>query len=249
MPNATPPDQTIPVTLTVQAGTPPKLSINRTAVTLAASQDGEPRAETVVVSNGGSGNLNFNASISGASWLTVSPSSGTVTTSSPASLTLNGDPRGLQVGSYSARVIISSSAGEEATVNVVMTVTSARQSMLLSQSGLSYAAVAQGGAVPPQSFGVLNIGSGVMGWTAAASTLSGGSWLSISRTSGSADSTATDVQLIDVGVNGTNLAPGEYHGQITVSAASAANSPQIVSVILRVLATGSDPVRWCVQQA
>ena len=114
------------------------------------------------------------AAVSEAPWLSAEPDSGTVTATAPIAIVVKGDPRGMEPGSYSGRVVVSSSTAEEAAIEVVMTVTAAQQSILLSQTGLTYTAVAQGGSVPPQNFGVLNISSGVMNWSAAASTLSGG---------------------------------------------------------------------------
>ena len=134
-------------------------------------------------------------------WLSVNPIDGSVASGSPGSIVVTGDPRGLAPGSYSGRIVVTSSTGEERTVNVVLTVTAVQQSMVVSQTGLTYTAVAQGGSVPSQSFGVLNIGSGTMNWSAEPSTLSGGSWLTLSRTTGSAVADSSEVSLIDVGVN------------------------------------------------
>ena len=58
---------------------------------------------------------------------------------------------------------------------------------------------------------------------------------------GTAVADLADVPLIDVAVNGANLPPGEYHGRITITSATASNSPQVASVILQVLPPGSDP--------
>ena len=57
---------------------------------------------------------------------------------------------------------------------------------LRTQSGLLFTGV-EGGAVPSQSFGIVNAGEGVMNWTLEATTLSGGNWLTVSPTSGARD--------------------------------------------------------------
>jgi len=44
-----------------------------------------------------------------------------------------------------------------------------------------------------------------------------------------------------VSVNAANLAPGNYFGQVRIDAPGAANTPQVVTVFLEVLAAGSDP--------
>src|SRR5262249_10593949 len=126
-------------------------------------------------------------------------------------------------------------------IDVFFTVSATSRTMLLSQSGLTFTAVVQGGAVPAQNFGILNTAEGVMDWSAAASTLAGGPWLSVSPNGGSGAAASLDVPLADVNINAAGLAPGEYHGLITVTSSTAANSPQLVSVLLRVLPPGSDP--------
>src|SRR5262249_14504668 len=123
-----------------------------------------------------------------------------------------------------------------------MTVSAIQQTILLSQTGLTFIAVAGGGAVPSQNFGVLNIGRGVMQWAASTSTLSGGAnWLSAGPASGASDASSLEVPLVDVAVNPAGLDPGEYYGRIRVTSQAADNSPQYITVVLNVLPPGSDP--------
>jgi hypothetical protein len=134
-----------------------------------------------------------------------------------------------------------STGDEVAQVPVAMTVSSVRHTILLSQGGLTFTAVAGGGVVPPQNFGILNVGQGAMDWRVSADTVSGGNWLSVTPAAGTTDASSLTVPLVDVSVNAASLAPGEYHGRIQVQAGSADNSPQYVSVVLNVLPPGSDP--------
>jgi uncharacterized protein (TIGR03437 family) len=123
---------------------------------------------------------------------------------------------------------------------VTLTIVDARPKILLSQIGLTFAAVAQGGAPLPQSFGILNSGQGSMIWTASSSTLSGGAgWLSIDQTSGTVATPLSGVSTVNVTVNPAGLAAGDYYGQVQIKAQGADNSPQIVSVVLNVLAAGT----------
>jgi uncharacterized protein (TIGR03437 family) len=241
IPNATPPEQSVTVVLTVEAAGAPQLRIEPGTLRLSAIEGGQPITEQLLLSNGGRGALTFRATAGGGAWLSVQSDTESVSSASPASLLVTGDPRGLAAGSYSGSVVLTSSAGQETAVSVLMTVSNTRHSILLSQTGLTFTAVAQGGNVPPQTFGVLNLGSGVMDWEASSSTLSGGAWLSVSRGRGSADAASLNVPLVDVGITPANLRPGEYHGRIIVTSPTASNSPQIVSVILQVLPPGSDP--------
>ena len=123
-----------------------------------------------------------------------------------------------------------------------MTVAAGTETILLSQTGLTFAAVVGGGAPPSQNFGVLNIGQGVMNWSAASTTLSGGpGWLTVTPSSGSTDASSLTIPFVEVAVNASGLAPGDYYGRIQVTAPGAGNTPQIVSVVLTVLPAGSDP--------
>jgi uncharacterized protein (TIGR03437 family) len=91
----------------------------------------------------------------------------------------------------------------------------------------------QGSNPPAQSFTVNSSGGCALAWTASVSTSSGGNWLSVVPTSGTAGSS---VQVI---VNSTGLAGGTYAGTISVASTTAGvtNSPQTVSVTLAVLST------------
>lgn len=86
---------------------------------------------------------------------------------------------------------------------------------------------------PPQSFSVLNTGTGSFSWTAKASTDSGGSWLSVSPASGT--SSATNFGSVTVAANPAGLAPGVYYGLVVVSSAGTVNSPQQLEVVLNVV--------------
>ncbi|HEY2012339.1 MAG TPA: hypothetical protein VGH38_02510 [Bryobacteraceae bacterium] len=241
VPNASPADQTVQVNVTIDPAGPAQLVVETATINLTATQGSQPVSRNLQVRNGGSGSLVFHAAVSGGSWLSVQPANGTATIASPASIVVTGNPQGLDAGTYAGHLLVTPDSGDAIQIDVFMTVSASRQVMLLSQSGLTFTAVAQGGATPSQNFGILNTGDGVMDWSALASTLAGGSWLSVSPGRGVSDAASLDVPLADVNVNQAGLAPGEYHGLITVTSTSATNSPQLVSVLLRVLPAGSDP--------
>jgi len=92
-------------------------------------------------------------------------------------------------------------------------------------SSLGWSAVLGGAPPPSQTLSVANLGSGVMSWTASASS---GGWLAVSPASGSGSASLT------VTVQGAGLASGTYNGSITVTAPGAAGSPAAVPVILTV---------------
>jgi hypothetical protein len=132
-----------------------------------------------------------------------------------------------------------SPTGESFDVPVNSVIASSQQSIVLSQGGFRFQSV-QGGAAPPaQSLTVINGGPGTLNFSAAASTTSGGNWLTVSPATGSSNSTTAGA--IGVSVNPTGLAPGDYYGQIAVSSSSAGNSPQIATVVLNVTTAANSP--------
>ena len=246
VPGANPPVRTVAVTLTIGQAEPPRLGADPASLSYSFVAGATAAARQLTVSNRGGGSLDFSvisSEDSGSGWLRVSPMSGTASATAPASLTVTATPQDLPPGTYTGRVVIASpNASGAFTVPVTMTIAAGTQTILLSQTGLTFTSVAGGGAQPPQSFGVLNIGQGAMEWSASSSTLSGGpGWLSVSPASGTTDAACLTVPFVDVAVNSTGLAPGDYYGQIQVRAPAAGNTPQVVSVVLTVLPAGSDP--------
>ena len=114
---------------------------------------------------------------------------------------MEAEPGTRRSGAYRETVTIRWSGGTK-TVGVVMTISDREQAILLSQAGLSFQAVAQGGVVPPQSFRVLNTGNGSMAWRATASTLAGGpAWLRVSPASGVSDAAAQSSPAVEVSID------------------------------------------------
>jgi uncharacterized protein (TIGR03437 family) len=238
-PNAVPSTTQVSVTLTVQPANPVALATDSQSVAFTSTQGSSGQTQQLHVLNTGSGSLDFTATVSGsaASWLTISPASGSTAAGLPTSLTVNATPGSLAPGTYSGTITIAG-AGSVINVPVTLSVSAARSIILVSQAALSFTTVAQGGAPLSQNFGILNTGQGSMSWTAAATTLSGGNWLQISPTNGTVQQPYLDVSQVTVSVDPSTLGEGTYYGRIQVSA-SAANTPQVVTVILTVLGAGS----------
>ena len=90
--------------------------------------------------------------------------------------------------------------------------------------------------MPAQQFAVINSGQGLLMWSTSAEAISGGpSWLSVSPPAGSSDASNPSAPLAEVRVNPAGLAPGNYYGQIRVTAPDATNRVQILTVALSVL--------------
>jgi hypothetical protein len=148
--------------------------------------------------------ITFTDSTSGASWLSVSRTSGTT----PSSIGVSVNPGSLAAGTYTASVQVSSNAGS-ITVPVTLTVTSTSTTRLVvSPTSLAFG-YQQGGTVPSsQTLSVTSSSSTAISFTDSAS---GASWLSVSRTSGTTPSS------IGVSVNPGSLAAGTYNASVQVS--------------------------------
>lgn len=246
-PGATPPSITVPVALTVDPPVPPQMGTETTSLFFdSVLREGNPAAQALRVLNTGGGSLNWTAEASvitpaGGSWLSLSSPSGVARPAVPGSVQVSVDAAALAAGTYSAVIRLTSSTTNQF-LNIPVTFQlSGAGKMLLSQRGLSFTGVAGGNAVPGQNFGVLNVGRGVMNWTAQATTLSGGNWLSISPASGASTAGSFTPPLMDVNVNTAGMAAGQYSAQIVVNSPDANNSPQVITVALTVLPAGSVP--------
>ena len=242
VPFASPPSRVVTITLAVGDTDPPSAGADPSALSFAFVGGSSAVNQQLRIANRGGGALDFNTVVSSDSaWLSVNPPSGTATPLAPALLSVTADPSSLAPGTYTGRIQVRTPA-QQFQIPVTATVSAGQQTIVLSQTGLTFTSVLGGGSVPSQSFGVLNTGQGVMTWTARSTTFSGGAnWLQVSPTSGSTDAAALFVPLVDVAINPAGLAPGDYYGQVIVSAPGANNSPQTVTVILTVLPAGSDP--------
>jgi hypothetical protein len=179
------------------------LTVSPTSLTFSYQQGGTvPPPQSLSVTN--SSTISYTDSTSGASWLAVSRTSGTT----PSSIGVSVNPGSLAAGTYTASVLVSSNAGSR-TVPVTLTVTSTSTTRLVvSPTSLAFG-YQQGGTVPSsQSLSVSSSSSTAISFTDSAS---GGSWLAVSRTSGTTPSS------IGVSVNPGSLAAGTYTASVPVS--------------------------------
>jgi uncharacterized protein (TIGR03437 family) len=192
-----------------------------------------PAAQALSIT-GNSGQLNYTSVLttaSGGSWLVAQgPTSGNTVG------TINigvANYSTLAPGPYMGTVTISSQASNSPLkVPVTLTVVAA-PTLSVSPAQLT---VSQGQSTGPnvsnQSLQVLATsqtasGTNTLGFAAAATTKTGGNWLSVSPSTGATPDTLT------VSIDSGGLALGAYTGTITVSPASGA--PEIVSVTLNVI--------------
>jgi len=106
---------TVPVTFTVTAV--PTISLNPTSLTYTAAQGGtNPASQTVALTNAG-GIVSWTVSDS-ASWLSVSPASG----SSSSTLTATVNTTGLAAGTYNGTITVSATGSSSKTLAATLTV-------------------------------------------------------------------------------------------------------------------------------
>jgi uncharacterized protein (TIGR03437 family) len=242
---ATPPARVVPVVFNVAPADTPTLVVEPGRLDFDRVQGADPQTYTLRVLNNGSGALDFTLSTtttSGGAWLSAVGSGGTATAGSPMAFAITANPAGLAPGTYAGLITVAATKStQRVLVPVSLTVNGSSQTIVLSQSGLTFIAVAGSGTPAAQSLGVLNTGVGTMNWTVAADTTSGGNWLSVSPASGASGPASSNVGIVQVSVNPSGLTAGEYYGRVRVTAPDAANSPQTAEVVLRILAQGTQP--------
>jgi len=241
-PLAANPIQTIAVELTVLAPGDAKPMVDTPSLTFeATAAAGNPPAKTLLISNAGSGSLQWAArpqTLSGGNWLSISSTSGAASSTAPAAVYVSARATGLSPGVYSGLITIESpSSTQPQAVAVDLLISQVTQTISLSQTALRFTAVE--GEAAAQKFGIVNTGQGVMNWTARAETVNGGSWLSVSPASGQSEAGSVIVSQAEAAANTRGLRAGTYAGFIRVDAPGANNSPRLVTVVLTVLAAGS----------
>jgi uncharacterized protein (TIGR03437 family) len=112
--------------------------------------------------------------------------------------------------------------------------------MAFSSTYVTFSLAATGSTSTTQTFVLSNSGQGTLNWASSVSTTSGGTWLSVSPSTGSvlAGQTGTTVTVT---ANPSGLAAGDYYGLIQISSPNAASPVQFVTVRLTVATPGEDP--------
>ncbi|MDA0161538.1 DUF4082 domain-containing protein [Solirubrobacter ginsenosidimutans] len=204
---------------------PPALGVSPTSVSFAGTVGAtSPAAKTLSITNPGGGTLSWSASES-ASWLGLSPSSGT----NAGTITLTPDVTGLAAGTYTTDVTVTApgATGAPATIPVTFTVTApVPPALSVAPTSLAFSATAGGAAPAAKTLAVSNTGGGTLSWT----TSDDASWLTVTPGSGSGAGTVTVTPSI------TGLDPGAYTATVTVAASGATGSPASIPVTLTVAA-------------
>jgi uncharacterized protein (TIGR03437 family) len=183
-----------------------------------------PAAQTLAVSVQSGNPVNFTVSVSGASWLTVTPGGAKTN----ATVKASANPTSLAVGSYSGTVVLTPATGTALNMPVTLQVKAPPSTLTVTPATVTVSYTRGGGAVAPVALSLTGNGT-LMTFTAA---VSGAPWLAASPVSGIMfPAFSTQVTL---SIDAANLDPGVYKGTVTINAPSAANKTQTVDVNLTV---------------
>jgi hypothetical protein len=206
----------IPVTFTISGVNGQTLTADRTSLVFIGQVGGAiTAAQTVTISSATSGQP-FTVQTN-ASWLKVTPTSG----STPTTLSVTADPTGLAASTLNATLTISSTSN---TLQIPVSFTIG--ALGVSPQSIQFLYTLNGSFPTAQN---LSLSGNAVGFTAAPSTTTGGSWLQVFPTTGT---TPTTLSVIVNTAVLPNLAAGTYNGTITITATNQA--PIAVPVTLTV---------------
>ncbi len=196
----------------------PTLSTNSEGVFFAATYGNTLPSQTVSIFYGSAASTPFTAtaqvaSPTGGKWLTVSPTSGTIT-SGQATLTVSLDTSGLNFNQFSiySGTITVNATGSTNTLTVPVTLYVYPASVSASPTRLGFAVDVSGNGTASQTVSLSSSTQGTISFTAKAND----PWLTVTPATGS---TAGGVATLTVSVNRTGLRNGTYVGSVTVTPA------------------------------
>ncbi|WP_190294908.1 kelch repeat-containing protein [Marinobacter sp. R17] len=141
---------------------------------------------------------------SNASWLSAAGDSG----STPAQITVTASPAGLAVGTYTGTVTASANGYESATLAYTLSITDDPNGLVATPSSLSFSG-APDSPIASQAVDISHSMSETHDFTVSTNM----AWLNASPTTG------TTPEVIQVGVDSTGMAAGNYSATVTITAA------------------------------
>lgn len=228
---------TLQVTLTVSANSGPAISVTPTALNFSTTQGATTAlTQSIVIANSGGSAESFAVTASansGANFLSVSPSSGSVAPFTNTAVSVTVDPTQLKTGTFAGTISVAISPDKQQfDISVLVTISGSGAQLHLSQSGFRFQAQIGGGDPPPQTLAILASASKPLNFSATTSMTSSGDWLSVTPNSGNTVANAPASATVRVQASG--LKAGDYYGQIQISSAGAENSPQTANVVLNI---------------
>ncbi|HZT28993.1 MAG TPA: hypothetical protein VFA33_03855 [Bryobacteraceae bacterium] len=218
-----------PLTINVTFNLLPALTLNPGSVSF-NYQTGGQTPNPVPVTVGSTGSTLTYSAVPSASWITVSPTSG----STGGSVNVGINPSQLPTGvsnptgtvNFTAPNSVNSSTPKVLNVSVAV---STLPSIVVSTSPIQVS-YQIGGATPTLSPLQVTSSGTSFTFSSAASVTSppGGTWLTVNQSGSTTPGSITPV------ITPTGLTPGTYSGQLTVTASGVTNSPQNIPVTLTV---------------
>jgi hypothetical protein len=190
-----------------------------TAVSFTAGPSALTGSATVTISNSGP-SASFSTSYStnaGVGWLSISPTTGTIAAQQVFTVSYNA--ASLSPGSYSGTVSVSTATGlvsMPVSLTVPTLISAAPQS-------LSFAYQIGGPAPPAQSLSIAGVPAGL----AFSVSVSGGAWLSVVSSSGTAPA------AVSVSVSPAALSAGTYSATVAITAAGASTVAVPVTLVVQ----------------
>jgi uncharacterized protein (TIGR03437 family) len=222
------------------------ISVSPISLDFCVATDTSPApGQTLTLTSTDTNSIDFGVSAltyAGGSWLSVSPATGMVSSTTPASVSVSVNPANLAVGTYTGLVVVSQTASAASDFNIFVNLVVGKQ---LDQqlhdlfSGLSFTDYV-GGTTPSQNFSVS--GCGASGTVAATTNSS-----IFMVTPPTATISPTTLATFSVAVNPAGLTAGPYTGEVTVSAGSLGSLT--VSLSLTAAVAGSPLVGAVVNSA
>ncbi len=181
---------------------------------------------------------------SGRNWIVINPSSGTIPANGSVPITVSYDTTAnLPAGNWTGTVTLFTPGGSPQQQNITVNLLVSSSPLLsVPSAGLSFIYELNSGVNPPAQSVVTTStavaaasATGQIPVTAAATTSTGGNWLTVTPSAGTTGSASP----FSVAVNASGLTPGKYQGTVTFTGVGAGNGPQSVPVTLTVAADAS----------
>jgi trimeric autotransporter adhesin len=225
----------IPVNLRVGTTTAgPTLAAAPASVGFNAALGQNPAPVTLAINNTGQGTISpiiTTATASGGGWLNVTTAPASAGTGGGLTATVTANITGLAAGMYTGAITVTDGGATNSPLMIPVSLSLLAPAPVLALSASTLSLAANTGAKSSGTINLTNTGVGALNFTAAASAVGGGTWLSVTPASGSAPAT------LNITADATALAIGIYTGnvQVTVTnATSGSQSPQNIAVTFAV---------------
>lgn len=226
---------TVAVSMTITAsggggGSTTGLLLSPTSLSLSSTVGGQPLQRTISVgAPTGSAPLSFTATAnSQGNWLSVSPGSA----STPAQIQVTASPAALTAGTYNGTVTFTPTGSTTGVpLNVTLTIGSGGSTqgpLTAAPANLTFTVAPNSGPSAIQTVVVSASSALLTNLTIAATTATGGNWLTVAPLTGSAPLS------LSVSVNPLSLTAGTYNGSIGISVSGSTDPPLAVPVTLTV---------------